>query len=81
MELDANGTPTGLPYGDYHLQGISGAIDGALTNDPAFDIDGDARPQGGASDIGADEYVAPGAAMQSRGPRSQEQLLSSESAE
>jgi hypothetical protein len=44
--------------GDYHLMDGSPAIDaGTPHSAPAFDIDGDARPQGDGYDIGADEYV------------------------
>jgi len=50
--------------GNYHLtSGSTVAIDSAITNDGHLtlvgnrDIDGDARPQGAASDIGADEFT------------------------
>ncbi len=43
---------------DYHLQVGSSLIDQAVTmSDIDIDIDGDARPTGSASDIGADEFV------------------------
>ncbi len=43
---------------NYHLQSTSVAIDnGNATYAPDDDIDGDARPQGTADDIGADEYT------------------------
>jgi chitodextrinase len=42
---------------DFHLQPGAAAIgNGHPTNHPATDIDGDARPQGGAPDSGADEF-------------------------
>jgi hypothetical protein len=41
--------------GDYHLTADSPAIDQVGTG-PATDFEGDARPQGSAFDIGADEY-------------------------
>ena len=47
----------GTPF-DYHLQAGSPVIDQAsATYAPAFDIDGDARPQGVGDDMGADEYM------------------------
>ena len=49
-------SPDNSPY-DYHLTSGSSAIDKALTaSSVAVDFDGDARPQGAAKDIGADEY-------------------------
>lgn len=39
---------------DYHLASGSPAIDKAMTG-PAFDFEGDARPQGSSYDLGADE--------------------------
>ncbi|MEX1312395.1 MAG: choice-of-anchor Q domain-containing protein, partial [Candidatus Sulfomarinibacteraceae bacterium] len=50
-------TTTGALFGDYHIEGASPAIDAAGTDEPATDFDGDARPDGAASDIGADEYT------------------------
>ncbi len=42
---------------DFHLTPASPAIDQAITaSTVAIDFDGDARPQGAAKDIGADEY-------------------------
>ena len=45
---------------DFHLTSASPAID-AGTNEgaPTVDFDGDARPQGAATDIGVDEYLEP----------------------
>jgi hypothetical protein len=46
--------------GDYHLAADSPAIDaGTATNAPADDLDGRARPQGAAHDIGAYEFATP----------------------
>lgn len=47
------------PAGDYHIQSNSPAVDRAsAATAPATDFDGQARPNGAASDIGADEMVA-----------------------
>ena len=43
--------------GDLHLSAGSTAIDAGVGAFLSFDIDGDVRPQGGAADIGADEFV------------------------
>jgi hypothetical protein len=44
------------PTGNYHLANGAVAVDAASASAaPATDIDGDARPQGAANDIGADE--------------------------
>jgi len=49
--------PSFVP-GDFHLQSNSPLINQADLNATlGIDIDGDARPQGGRRDIGADEYV------------------------
>jgi hypothetical protein len=47
-------SPDLAPY-DYHVMHGSIAIDAAAPSPADHDVDGDARPQGGASDIGADE--------------------------
>lgn len=47
-------------HGDYHIEPVSDAVDHAsAAYAPVNDIDDDSRPQGGADDIGADEYAAP----------------------
>jgi hypothetical protein len=50
-----------VPTGDYHIGVDSAGIDNANNTFVGFDIDGDARPQAGLNDRGADEYVAPAA--------------------
>ncbi|MCS7290345.1 MAG: fibronectin type III domain-containing protein, partial [Roseiflexus sp.] len=47
---------SGAPNFDYHIQPGSAAIDQAVNSSTARDIDGQARPFGSASDVGADEY-------------------------
>jgi hypothetical protein len=50
------------PRGDYHLQETSPVIDQAAATviaELATDYDGEARPNGGAGDIGADEFYPP----------------------
>jgi len=50
--------PNFVGGGDYHLQLGSPVIDQAnAAFAPVDDVDGDARPQGVADDMGADEYV------------------------
>lgn len=44
---------------DYHLQETSPAIDAGTDVGVSTDIDGDARPQDAAPDLGADEIAAP----------------------
>jgi parallel beta-helix repeat protein len=44
--------------GDYHIGTTSAAVDNGIDAGVAIDIDGEIRPFGTASDIGADEYVA-----------------------
>jgi hypothetical protein len=41
--------------GDFHLNAGSPAIDAATGTSPSRDIDGEQRPKGARSDIGADE--------------------------
>src|SRR5439155_352799 len=51
---------TGESTGDYHLQSSSPAINVGTSNAaPTYDYDGNARPQGGAWDIGTYEYLGP----------------------
>ncbi|MEJ2212433.1 MAG: fibronectin type III domain-containing protein, partial [Anaerolineae bacterium] len=47
----------GAPEHNYHLLSSSPAIDQALDSTTTVDVDGEARPQGPAPDIGADEVV------------------------
>lgn len=47
------------PIGDFHISSGSSAIDQGISTDILIDIDGE--PRFGSSDIGADEYWAPGA--------------------
>ena len=55
----ANNPLTGDPKlsDSYHLQSGSAAIDAGVDAGVTTDIDGDARPQGSAPDIGADEFT------------------------
>jgi hypothetical protein len=46
--------------GNYHIQAFSPAVDNAVTDAPALDIDGQSRPEGAGDDIGADEYMLSG---------------------
>ena len=46
----------GAPNFDYHILSGSAAINQAVNSTTASDIDGQARPFGAASDVGADEY-------------------------
>jgi hypothetical protein len=56
--------------GDYRLTAESPAVDaGRRTNAPTTDLDGVARPQCGEIDIGAHEWVPPGAQSCPRGGR------------
>lgn len=48
---------------DGRLTGSGPAIDGAAGSTQTRDIDGDARPEGSAADLGADEYIVPNAAI------------------
>lgn len=49
-------SPDAAPY-DYHLTAGSIAIDAATVSTLDHDFDGDARPNGGQRDVGADELV------------------------
>ena len=49
----------GSPNFDYHLLATSAAKDQAIGSTTPVDIDGQARPYGPVSDIGADEYELP----------------------
>jgi hypothetical protein len=55
----ATNTLSGDPRLDstYHLQPGSAAIDAGVNAGVTHDIDGDARPQGAAPDIGVDEFI------------------------
>jgi hypothetical protein len=46
---------------DYHLTGGSAALDQGIATGVSDDVDGQARPQGAAADLGADEYYPPAA--------------------
>ncbi len=48
-------SPDASPF-DYRLASGSTLIDQGIPSDITVDVDGDARPQGNAPDIGADEY-------------------------
>jgi hypothetical protein len=49
----------GSPNYDYHITPSSWAVDQAIGSTTPSDIDGQTRPYGTISDIGADEYVRP----------------------
>jgi hypothetical protein len=49
----------GAPSYDYHLSSASPAIDRVEGSVEGVDIDGEARPSNGWSDLGADEYMQP----------------------
>ncbi len=52
------GAGNAFAIADYHLNGLSAAIDAGTSVDSAIaDMDGEARPFGPAQDIGADEFV------------------------
>lgn len=45
--------------GDYHIAATSAALDRGVATQVAADIEGQSRPNGAASDLGADEYYLP----------------------
>jgi hypothetical protein len=47
----------GAPSFNYHLQGSSPAIGQAAGSTTSDDMDGQPRPLGAASDVGADEFI------------------------
>jgi hypothetical protein len=53
---DRNGDPA-FDTDGYHLTSNSAAIDAGVDAGVTTDIDGDARPRGCFSDIGADEFI------------------------
>lgn len=58
LEVDSAGfVAPGSPDHDYHLAGTSPALDQAIDSTEPLDIDGEARPQDQAPDIGADEMA------------------------
>jgi hypothetical protein len=64
-------TGYGKPIGDYTIGGSSSAINNALASiAPNLDYFGTKRPQGGAYDIGAVEYVPPAVAVANVAPAS-----------
>jgi len=52
----------------YHLTASSAAIDRGVDASVTTDIDGQARPQGAAPDLGADEYPVPPSSVTLTGP-------------
>ncbi len=54
--------------GEYHLSGVSEAINRGINAGVAEDIDGERRPFGRAPDLGADEWHADGLSIVKTGP-------------